>query len=601
MASASLTSILQYVRRVARSQDCAGTSDAQLLASFIDQKDEIAFAALVHRHSPMVWSVCRRAVRHEQDAEDAFQATFLVLAVKATSINPRHLVANWLFGVAHRTASKARVLTAKRRRREMLLAEKLEGKAVQENPWRDIWPVIDEELSRLPDKYRMPVFLCDIEGKTIRESTLQLGWPQGTFAGRLARGRKMLASRLARRGVVLSGMALALAHSQNVTSAGVPVALMNSTIRAATLMMAGQAASAGLVTANSVGLMKGVTKSMFLTNFKTLSAALLVLTCGVFGGQLLTNRDAQGRQTESTGDREPIQTRESPTQVPKRALDQEQILVPQDDLRAQIAALRTENAKLRLELQSVIKEIRDWKDSVRNAAPPKEPEQLFRGKPTSYWLAQFKDADPKFRQEALEALANLAQNDKNLIPRVVAALKDKHYEVGQVARNALGELSSTPEVLSGVLEILEDKQAPFGATNAANVIADMGPGAKSAVPRLIKLLPTEDASLQQWLIHDLGMIGTDARPAIPELIKILGNSLELLESGKQKLNAETLTLDSETLPVVVVKALENIDPSVKEILPKGLYPPFNQSNPWVKERAALWQQALRAVKKKYEK
>src|SRR5262249_36097999 len=143
-------------------------------ASFIDYKDEAAFEALVCRHGPMVFGVCRRVVRNHHDAEDAFQATFLVLARKAASVKPRGQVANWLHGVAFRTAMKVKAMTAKRRGREEQVGQVPEPEAAQQEHWLDLQPLLDQELNGLPEHYRLPILLCDLEGKTIKEATRQL-------------------------------------------------------------------------------------------------------------------------------------------------------------------------------------------------------------------------------------------------------------------------------------------------------------------------------------------------------------------------------------------------------------------------------------------
>ena len=189
MATAQMDTVIRHLRRAVLRQDAADRTDGQLLASFIDQKDEAAFEALVRRHGPMVFGVCRR----------------IVLARKASSVRPREQVANWLHGVALRTAMKAKTMTAKRRGREKQVTELPETEAAQQDQWRDLQPLLDQELNGLPENYRLPIIFCDLQGKSIKEATHQLGWPQGTLAGRLVRARKMLAKRLTQRGVVLSG------------------------------------------------------------------------------------------------------------------------------------------------------------------------------------------------------------------------------------------------------------------------------------------------------------------------------------------------------------------------------------------------------------
>src|SRR5262249_42961899 len=155
------------LRRAALLRDGGGMTDGQLLECFLTRRDEAAFAALVRRHGPMVLGVCRRMLHNPHDAEDAFQATFPVLGRKAATIARRELLGNWLYGVAYRTALDARAAAARRRVREKQVSEMPEPEAsASEDVWRDLRPLLDEELSRLPDKYRVPVVLCDLEGRT---------------------------------------------------------------------------------------------------------------------------------------------------------------------------------------------------------------------------------------------------------------------------------------------------------------------------------------------------------------------------------------------------------------------------------------------------
>src|SRR5262249_33720659 len=149
------------------------------------------------------------------------QVTFLVFVRKAASIASRKLVANWLYGVAHQTALKARATAARRKERERQVTEMPEPAVAEQDLWRDLQPLLDQELSHLPDRYRSVIVLCDLEGKTRKEAARELGCPEGTVGGRLARARAMLAKRLAQRGVALSGGALAAVLSQKAASAGV--------------------------------------------------------------------------------------------------------------------------------------------------------------------------------------------------------------------------------------------------------------------------------------------------------------------------------------------------------------------------------------------
>ncbi len=230
----------------------------------------------------MVWGVCRRVLGNEADAEDAFQATFLVLVRKAASIVPRSLVGNWLYGVAHNTALKAKAMNSKRRVKERRAGERPKSESASED-WPQLHAVLDEELSRLPEKYRVPIVLCDLEGKTLQEAARYLGWPQGTVAGRLSRARTRLAQQLARRGLTLGGGTLATVLVQNAASACVPRLLVDATVKAASSFAAGTAAPAGMVSAKIAVLTQGVMKAMLLAKLKTV-VGVVILTGILIGG-----------------------------------------------------------------------------------------------------------------------------------------------------------------------------------------------------------------------------------------------------------------------------------------------------------------------------
>src|SRR5262245_55728521 len=235
MATGQRRQVLQHLRRAVLLRDGAGLTDGQLLECFLRRRDDAAFEALVRRHGPTVLGVCRRVLRNRHDAEDAFQATFLVLARKAAAIASRELLAGWLYGVAYNIALKANAANARRRARERQVTAMPEPEAAQQDLGSDLQPLLDVELSRLPERYRAPLVLCDLEGKTRKEAARQLGWPEGTLSGRLWRARAALAKRLAQRGLVLSGGALAAVLAQGAAPACVPAPLVASTVRAATL------------------------------------------------------------------------------------------------------------------------------------------------------------------------------------------------------------------------------------------------------------------------------------------------------------------------------------------------------------------------------
>jgi RNA polymerase sigma factor (sigma-70 family) len=304
MATSPINGVLQHLRRAIYLRADAGLTDGQLLECFVSRREEAALEALVRRHGPMVWGVCRRIMANRHDAEDAFQATFLVLVRKAASVIPRELVANWLHGVARQTALKARATIARRRAREGQVVDMPERAVAEKDHWSDLQPLLDQELSRLPDKYRVAVVLCDLEGKSRKEAARQLGLPEGTVASRLARARTMLAKRLAGRGVALSVGALATVLSEEAASASVPISGASLTIKVAALAAAGQATAAGLISAKVAGLTNGVLKVMLLNKLKWAALTLLVLAMGGFGGALFLPHGA-ARPSEVKSGQEP--------------------------------------------------------------------------------------------------------------------------------------------------------------------------------------------------------------------------------------------------------------------------------------------------------
>jgi RNA polymerase sigma factor (sigma-70 family) len=210
-------------------------SDGELLERFVVQRDEEAFANLVHRYGSLVLGVCQRVLGDTHQAEDAFQATFLVLVRRAGSLDGRGPLGNWLYAVAYRTATKARMTAARRRARERQAMDSTsEPYTVDDKAWDDMRPILDEELSRLPGKYRAPLVLCYLEGKTQQQAAQELGWPSGSMSRRMNRARQLLRDRLEKRGVAtavgIAALFWLLSHkaTANVVSPG----LLTATVKA---------------------------------------------------------------------------------------------------------------------------------------------------------------------------------------------------------------------------------------------------------------------------------------------------------------------------------------------------------------------------------
>lgn len=276
-------SLMPTLRRVVLAGTAADRTDGQLLGAFVTDRDADAFGVLVRRHGPMVLGVCRRLLADHATADDAFQAVFLVLARRAAAVRPRDRVGNWLYGVAYRTALKARAALARRRSREKQVPVMPEPPVpAPRDDWADVRPVLDAELAALPEKLRTPVVLCDLEGRTQREVARALGLPAATVATRLATARRTLAQRLTRRGVALSGGALGGLLTAHGASASVPVALARGVTAAAGAIATGTSYSA-LVSAGAVHLSEGVLRMMMLTKLKALAVAALT-TAAITGG-----------------------------------------------------------------------------------------------------------------------------------------------------------------------------------------------------------------------------------------------------------------------------------------------------------------------------
>jgi hypothetical protein len=209
------------------------------------------------------------------------------------------MIVNWLYGVARQTSLKARAMAAKRKARERQVTILAEPEMIPQDQWSDLQPLLDQELSCLPDKYRVAIVLCDLEGKTRKQAARQLRLPEGTVAARLARGRVMLAKRLSRRGLGISAGALAVVLFQNGASAGVPASVVSGTLQAASLVAAGHAVAAGLISTKVAVLTEGVIKTMLLAKLKLATALFLVVAVGG-AGSLLYQAGVRANQQNAT-------------------------------------------------------------------------------------------------------------------------------------------------------------------------------------------------------------------------------------------------------------------------------------------------------------
>lgn len=394
MRSNHVGELIRDLRRELASGGDEG-SDAELLGRFLEQRDGEAFTILVRRHGAMVLGVCRRALRDCHAAEDAFQATFLVLARKARSVRQRASLASWLYGVAYRIAQHAQRDRLRRRAKERQAAE-LRGPGVTSPSLpSDLWELIDREVSLLPDRYRCAVILCDLEGLSRREAAHRLGWSEGTLSGRLFRARRLLANRLSRHGLSISGAASVASLTgvlAEVSAAPLSSPVLASTVEAALM----GTASSLLAPSGAVILAEGIMKTMLLSKVKVLTACIAV-TClalggGVAGYQALTAEPASAQGSELVVfNPEPVTSEDPPPPKPdpdptaeeqRRLLDlaalREQMaemaaLARAREEQARLEAiqaqelsnrLRLENEQLRSDLATVLQDLKRQQDSA---------------------------------------------------------------------------------------------------------------------------------------------------------------------------------------------------------------------------------------------
>ncbi len=287
MPKAPFADLLSYLRTVAAVQHCRDLTDTALLARFVADRQDAAFSVLVQRHGPMVMAVCRRVCGDAHLAEDAFQATFMVLAQRARAIRKKGFLAGWLHAVAHRVAGKAtmRHKTASMDRRPQRAIEMRQSEPLDELTLHELRAVLDDAISSLPEKYRTPIVLCYLEGKSHEQAARELGWPKRSLTNQLARARELLRERLTGRGVALSAGALAFALTEKTAGAGVGAMLTLNTAKAAVAFAAGKTASGTVMSATAITLAEEAMKAAIGVNAKLI---LLVATLSLaIGGASL--------------------------------------------------------------------------------------------------------------------------------------------------------------------------------------------------------------------------------------------------------------------------------------------------------------------------
>jgi RNA polymerase sigma factor (sigma-70 family) len=439
---------------VARGLASQGADDAELLELFVSTRDEEAFELLVRRHGPMVLAVCRRVLRHTHDAEDAFQATFLVLAHRARVVSPRSALAGWLYGVAHRTALKARHRAARRAEVERRAPARSTEPMPPESNWDEVEPLLDAELAALPERYRLAIILCDLQGRLRTEAATALGCSEGTLSSRLTRGRRLLAERLKRRGVQLSAAALVTALSGRSIVLAEP--LIRSTVPAALSAVSASAVSgAGAASPSVAELATGVMKSMFLKKLQTLAVAAFVVAAVAAG------------LTTVIPDRS-----EAAAPVPKPAAgaDDKAVVEALADVDSQLLMNRKVMKDLKVEFDQFDK-IMDTMEAAQQASYKKTNEAMMNLKVNPQGGNFNPEAFQKMMQEAQEA------GQKELRKAVAGVVADtltaaQRKRLREIDLQYRGHEAFTSPAVAKTLE-LTDKQKEKFAANVKRVEEDV--------------------------------------------------------------------------------------------------------------------------------
>jgi RNA polymerase sigma factor (sigma-70 family) len=320
--------LIRCVRQLVATAEPRTETDQELLQRFVSQHDEAAFAAIIRRHGPMVLRVALRTLQNEPDSEDVFQATFLVLSQKAHTLRRPASLGSWLYGIAYRLALKTKATAGQRRNRERSVAATPVATPLAQITLAEAQTILDEELSRLPERFRQPVVLCCLEGLARDEAAQQIGCPASVLKSRLEQGRERLSQRLIARGLTLPCGLGAFFLLEVAAATTLPPALIDSTTKAATLVAAGKTAATGLVSAKVATLTEGVLKAMLLNKLKTVTTVLFVaLGMVVFGGGLYLH---QAEAQQGPADKSPAagQTDEKKGEAPReRAQGPNKIMV----------------------------------------------------------------------------------------------------------------------------------------------------------------------------------------------------------------------------------------------------------------------------------
>lgn len=318
MDAADLSDFLRRLTCGMAAEMLADESDRQLVERSLAAQDEAAFRAIIQRHGAMVYRVCRRVLQHSQDAEDAFQTTFLILARKLRTLRKHASLASWLHGVAYRVALKAKAQAAARRRHEYQAARP-DILPPDEVSWRELCSALDFELNRLPKRWRLPLILCYLEGRTQDESARLLAWSKSTLRRRLQEARDALCRRLKGRGIVGSAALSAVLVSDCLASAAPTLGLIASTVDVAVEVAAGKKVATA-ASATVAALTEGVLRTMFLTKLKMVTALLFCISLVTVGVGKVSYTAVATAQVKSRPEAQAKKKQTPPEKIPNARL-----------------------------------------------------------------------------------------------------------------------------------------------------------------------------------------------------------------------------------------------------------------------------------------
>jgi RNA polymerase sigma factor (sigma-70 family) len=592
--------VLDDVRRSAIVTGAVPLTDKQLVELFVVEGNQAGFEALVRRYGPMVFGVCRRVLRNTHDAEDAFQATFLVLVRKAARLRQREAVGNWLYGVAYRTALHARNRAMRRQVKEAaaepLATEESSGQGAVR---LELEAAVDQALSRLPEKYRIPVVLCDLQGKTQRQAAEELRCPEGTVSSRLARGRDLLRKGLGRHAPALAGGTGAVVLQTN-TAAVLPASLVAATVRSAALVGKSTSVAAAGLAPHVAALLEGVLRSMLLAKMKYVAAVLMVMAVLGAAAGFIVNRlgAAHVLVVDRPGDA---------------------IVAKAGEIKAgQAEQQRKDQNQVGAEGAPVIAEA---KADEQAKEPPgqKKQELLYGGKSFQDWRSVLlTDLKPETRMEAIAAIGAFGRNGygdeataaifevmkkynaeediagqmrvigaaqsalddigEKALPALAKELESKNVNDRRMAATTLTRLTrnASDEARRILLRALNDddglvRQRALEAVALLKqnkrwtdeLVASLSAKEKQELAvKLVDSVKDKNMAVRQYAAMVIGWLGPGGKAAVPALIELVGEKTQPKGAGSKKGISPLYSARR-----VAIDALGLIGPDAKEAVP----------------------------------